>query len=430
MQHTGRIYHSNVNLQCVVDNNYVDSIALLFVWKLMAIPFISFFVVLLATLHTAAADYILCTGYVNTLAETQNQRFDLSKIKVSLYYDGVLKDTTTCNPDGSYMVSIDERQKKPFTLIPEGPTKATFDPPQKVIDPLKNITLCKSNINFVFLGFTVTGQVLSKYSTTGPAGFPVELTLSDGTVVKTAITESAGHYKFEHVYPGEYTVRAAKTTAFTVDPTASSFQCKVDWSSAEDCSKRHLSVMGYYLKGVIEKPLAGVVLGIYTRSEAVAKELKSASAQKFAKDLPAVDGFHLLDARQITSHVLLFWAAATANKPKKGEFEITGIPSGDYRVVPVLLQNPRHFNIEPQAIDVSVRHSNGTLPQSFKVTEFSIKGRVLSPKKTGIEGVRVKVDAKERAKSNAKGEYTLEKVCVFECSHKSCCWLISLLPPL
>jgi hypothetical protein len=34
----------------------------------------------------------------------------------------------------------------------------------------------------------------------------------------------------------------------------------------------------------------------------------------------------------------------------------------------------------------------------------------LSPKRTGIEGVRVKVDAKERAKSDSKGEYTLEKV--------------------
>ena len=35
---------------------------------------------------------------------------------------------------------------------------------------------------------------------------------------------------------------------------------------------------------------------------------------------------------------------------------------------------------------------------------------MLNPKRIGIEGVKVKVDAKERAKSNEKGEYILDKV--------------------
>ena len=79
-------------------------------------------------------------------------------------------------------------------------------------------------------------------------------------------------------------------------------------------------------------------------------------------------------------------------------------------MLPVLLQNPRHFIIEPATTDIAVLHTNASLPQAFHVVEFSIKGKVLSPKRTGIEGVLVKVDAKERGKSNAKGEYTLEKV--------------------
>jgi len=350
-------------------------------------------------------DYTVCSGYVNTLTEVQNRQFDLSKIKISIYYDGILKDTTTCNPDGSYMLSIDEKNKKPFTLIPEGPTKATFDPPYKIIDPTKNMTLCKTNIIFVFLGFTISGQVLSKYSTVGPQDFPVELALSDNSIIQKAKTEQNGHFKFEHVYPGDYIVRAAKTTEFTVDPHANSLSCKLDWSSSDSCSKSKITVLGYYLKGNLENALSGVILAIYTRSEAVAKEIRTSEAEKLSAKLPTFPGFHLIDAKQIS--VTVFFHIYNA---KKGNFEVSGIPAGDYKIAPVLLQNPRHLAIEPQSQEIFVKHANATLTLPFKVIEFSIKGHVLSPKKTGIEGVKIKVDAKERAVSNAKGEYWLDKV--------------------
>lgn len=260
---------------------------------------------LLVLVHLALGnpDYIVCSGYVNTLSDSQNAHFDLSQIKISLYYDGILKDTTTCNPDGSYMLSIDERQKKPFKLVPEGPTAAVFDPPYKVIDPAKNISLCKANIIFVFLGFTFPGQVKSKYSSMGPAGFPVELCLPNGTPVKSTVTEASGHYKFANVYPGDYLVRAAPSAPFAVDHSAASFPCKVTWSSADACSKKNIVVSGYYIKGRVEKPLAGVVLGVYCMTETLAREYHQSEAQKFAKDMPAVDGFHLMAASQINSVV-------------------------------------------------------------------------------------------------------------------------------
>ena len=250
-----------------------------------------------------APDYIICSGYVNTLHETQNLHFDLSKIKISLYYDGILKDTTSCNPDGSYVLSIDEREKRPFTLVPEGPTTATFDPPNKVIDPAKNISLCKTNIIFVFLGFTVTGQVKSKYSNTGPAGFPVQLSLEDKTMLKSTVTESGGHYKFDNVYPGDYVVSAAPSSEFIADSSASSYNCKVSWTSTEACSKHNIIVSGYYIKGRIEKPLSGLVVALYSKSQVAMQDLKHPETQKYVKDLPTLEGYHLLLAKQISTIV-------------------------------------------------------------------------------------------------------------------------------
>lgn len=81
----------------------------------------------------------------------------------------------------------------------------------------------------------------------------------------------------------------------------------------------------------------------------------------------------------------------------------------------MFLKNVRNFTINPDSIDVIVSNANVTLSQQFTVTEFSIKGRVLSPKKLGIKDVRIKLDAKERAVSDAKGEYALDAVT--HCSH-------------
>jgi hypothetical protein len=153
------------------------------------------------------------------------------------------------------------------------------------------------------LGFTVTGQVKSKYSNTGPAGFPVQLCLEDGTVMKSAVTESEGNYKFENVYPGDYVVRAAPSKEFIADSSTSSYNCKVSWTSTESCSKHNIIVSGYYIKGTIEKPLSGLIVALYSKSQAAAQDLKHAETQKYIKDLPAIEGHHLLLAKQITTIV-------------------------------------------------------------------------------------------------------------------------------
>jgi hypothetical protein len=281
--------------------------------------------------------------------DMQNVKFDLSKIQISLVYDGNKKDSTTCNPDGSYMLSIDETNKRPFKLIPEGPTAATFDPPYRIIDPSQNISLCKSDIIFVFLGFTVKGQVRSKFANTGPKGLHVELQLADkGTALKTAVTEKDGYYKFDNVYPGKYVIKASKANEYSIDPKARMHDCEVSWESTETCSKSHILVTGYSIIGSFDKSLKGMILGIYSKSKDAPKILEESDR----KDLPKVEGYYLVARKTITS---------------ADTFEVNDIPYGDYRVIPYFFQNTKHFVIEPNYVDVKVDHSNVTLASPFHV---------------------------------------------------------------
>lgn len=262
-------------------------------------------ILLLCFSQIVKTDYILCSGYVNTIETESSVRPDLSKIKIAMYRDGVLKDTVTCNPDGSFIVSVDEGQSSPFSLEVKAPADAAFDPSVQIIHPNENITLCDAKINFVFLGFSISSQVIGKYSTIGPIGFPVELALADGRVVKSTQTDKDGHYKFDNVYPGNYTIKAAATNDFIVDKTSQSFACKIDWSLTEDCANNNLIVSGYHIKGTVGKHLVGVTLAIYSKNKRIADELITDKARGLASELPKVDGYYLLDVQEIAKAVFV-----------------------------------------------------------------------------------------------------------------------------
>ena len=69
-------------------------------------------------------------------------------------------------------------------------------------------------MNFAFVGFGITGSVLSKDTNSGPSGIKVELLeKSKGDqeeVVKSALTGQDGSYVFFGVLPGVYNIRVSK----------------------------------------------------------------------------------------------------------------------------------------------------------------------------------------------------------------------------
>ena len=69
-------------------------------------------------------------------------------------------------------------------------------------------------MNFAFVGFGITGSVLSKDTNSGPSGIIVELLeKSKGDqeeVVKSALTGQDGSYVFFGVLPGVYNIRVSK----------------------------------------------------------------------------------------------------------------------------------------------------------------------------------------------------------------------------
>lgn len=265
---------------------------------------ISRLAVLLLLWQLTRAEYILCSGYVNTLSTETTIRPDLSKIKITMYRDGIPKDTTTCNPDGSFVISVDESQSTPFSLEVKAPADATFESLVQVIDPKENLTLCDAGINFVFLGFTISAQVLGKHSNIGPENFPVELALADGSVIKAVRTGKDGHYKFANVYPGNYIIKAAATRDFAVEKDSQAFNCRIDWASTDECASNVIVVSGYFIKGTIGKHLTGVVLALYSKAKKVADELITAKAKELSSQLPHFSDYHLLSAKEIREPVL------------------------------------------------------------------------------------------------------------------------------
>ena len=261
------------------------------------------YVLFLTILQAVKTEYIPCSGYVNTLETDVSVRPDLSNIKVAMYRDGALKDTTTCNPDGSFFISVDDGPNTPFSLHVKATADAVFEPSIQIIDPKENITLCDAKINFIFMGFSISSQVVGKYSNVGPIGFPVDLELADGTLVKSVITTEGGHYKFNNVYPGEYTIKVGKDAKFLVEKASESFKCKIGWNANDECSSNTIVISGYSIKGTLGKHLIGVTLGIFVKNKKIYEELATSQAKELASKFPKIDNYYLLYVKEISNSV-------------------------------------------------------------------------------------------------------------------------------
>ncbi len=68
------------------------------------------------------------------------------------------------------------------------------------------------------------------------------------------------------------------------------------------------------------------------------------------------------------------------------------------------------FETEPESVDVAVEHKDFHIDAPFVVTYFSIFGRVVNSKGSGIPNVTIKIDGQDRALSDARGVYILQNL--------------------
>ena len=229
------------------------------------------------------------------------------------------------------------------------------------------------DINFEFIGFGITGSVISKGSDKGPENIKIELMKGD-MVLHSVTTDTDGKYDFFGVTPGDYSVQIDKEHIKTMAFDASTRKIHV----GEDVGNvQPFQILGYVINGHIidaeEKPLQGVV-------------------------------FELFDTK--TKKSLM-----TSKSNSEGAISFSGVAVGEYRVA---LSKEMSAKIElfENEQNIHVGHDNANLKE-FKIKSFAVQGKVLAGKKP-LSGVKITAEKhdgfKEELVSSQDGSFVLKGV--------------------
>lgn len=95
-----------------------------------------------------------------------------------------------------------------------------------------------------------------------------------------------------------------------------------------------------------------------------------------------------------------------------GRFSFPAVTSGTYTVIPYYAQAKTKFDFRPSEISFSVGLDSLILPQTFKVTGFTISGKVMSSLDPSIPlvGAKVFLSKQEIGVTDSKGTYRSDNV--------------------
>ena len=131
-------------------------------------------------------------------------------------------ESTDCAPNnGYYFLPISPDDRGAFVLKGIPPRGWKIEPSEFEFNIDGETDPCSKGVdmNFEFIGFGITGSVLSKSTlpidgkSSGPNGMRINLLTSDGLeVIAKAVTDADGKYDFFGVTPGDYVVQVDKGT--------------------------------------------------------------------------------------------------------------------------------------------------------------------------------------------------------------------------
>ncbi|CAM5086897.1 unnamed protein product [Natator depressus] len=332
-----------------------------------------------------------CGGFVKSDVE-----ISYSLIEIKLYTKhGTLKYQTDCAPNNGYFM-IPLYDKGDFVLKIEPPLGWSFEPTSVDIhvDGVNDICTKGGDINFVFTGFSVTGKVLSKGQTLGPAGVQVVLR-NPGTEVniQATVTQAGGKFAFFKVLPGEYEIFASHPTWTLKEANT---VVRVTNSNANTAGP--LVVAGYNVSGSVRsdgEPMKGVMFLLFSSS--VTKE------DIMGCNISPVDGFQARDKS-------LYYLCNVISK-EDGSFTFLSLPSGEYTVIPFYRGERITFDVAPSRLDFLVEHDSLKIEPVFHVMGFSVTGRVLNgPEGEGVADAVVTLNDQIKVKTKADGSFRFENI--------------------
>lgn len=363
------------------------------------------YLVLLSSARFSAATETIhgCGGFVEASPDLAKARkpsdpkLDYSHITVELQtLDGLVKDKVQCAPNGYYFLPVYD--KGTFSLHVKGPPGWSWSPHHVSVVADHNGCNNNEDINFLYTGFSLTGKVVgtvggpscAAHTGNGPSDVTVSLKpvthLQDPDRSVSVSTSHSGVFKFVNLIPGIYQLHA--------DHPKLNVQMKGDPHVELGFGNVNIGefffVPGYNVEGSVVSqgnPVLGV--HVYLFSDDVT-------------EVPCAQGAGSLPSSgQALCHVI-----SDAN----GKFIFSSLPCGKYKLVPFYRGENTVFDVSPASIEVDIGHNNMFLAEPFKVTGFSVGGRVVDSQGDGVEGVEILINDLLKAVTDVNGFYKLDQV--------------------
>ncbi|XP_054167363.1 BOS complex subunit NOMO3-like [Oppia nitens] len=340
-------------------------------------------------------DVIGCGGFVKSIVN-----INYNNVFIKLLTDkGIVKYTTDCAPNNGYYF-IPLYDKGLYELKIEPPKGWTFEPMSVELNFDGKTDICsqQNDINFSFKGFTVSGNVLSDGSTTGPEDISTTLKAKlNNNILKTTKTTSNGFYEFKEVLPGDYIIEATH-------PTLKLKKNQIEVSVTNDNvylpanSANSLSVLGYEVTG-----------NVMSDGEPIHSVLFALFSQKRHSILGC-------DTKQIpiksSSNDLIYLCHTSSDK--NGVFRFPTVSFGSYVLIPFYGGNNVMFDVKPKELKFEVKNQNVKIETLFEIEGFSVSGRIVVDQK-GVPNAKVIV--KDQTNGNEQtvitktdGRYNLENI--------------------
>ncbi|GBP38174.1 Nodal modulator 1 [Eumeta japonica] len=304
--------------------------------------------------------------------------------------EGSLKEKTECAPtNGYYFLPLYEKGE--YVLKVHPPAGWSFEPSEVnlIVDGSTDQCSTGQDINFAFNGFGITGKVITAGQKQGPSGVSVQL-INEKGVTRNTVTSIGGDFHFTPVIPGKYTVKASHPR-WALDPSQAVVQVK---EGNTVLSTGVLAVRGYDVRGSVTSygsPVVNVHILLYSKEE----------SPKFR-----VEGCMTALLQGVPDAPICYSVTDSS-----GEFSFGLVPAGEYRLM--ALANPPgqpkiSYNVKPEFVSFSVLHDSLFIRDTFEVTGFTVKGKVVTASSgPPMVGVRVLLDDKPVGNTDSQGYYTL-----------------------
>ncbi|EDW32208.1 GL10556 [Drosophila persimilis] len=345
---------------------------------------------LLGEINAQSNEVVGCGGFIKSHAD-----IDFSKVEIKLLTkQGSLKDKTDCSPsNGYYFLPIYDKGDYLLSISP--PPGWSFEPEHVELnfDGKNDVCSQGKDVNFVFKGFGITGKV-GLATGGGARDVDVELQSEQGEVRRTK-TDINGIFSFTPIIPGKYVIKATHS--------------KWHFSKAEhdvvvvsgntELPENSLVVSGFDINGRFDTSaqLPGS-LGV-----ALFKKKGQALVPKCDKSSVAASNSGRSEYESAASCYTLI--------DKSGEYTFKNVPSGKYLLQAINENTKLKLHLNPDFLEVEVGKDTLQLKEEFKITGFTISGRVLgsaggAPLKSAI----VKLNGKKVAETDDQGSYTLQNI--------------------